>query len=49
MKALMDYQGRTVRLTDERLDHVKFIPRVVVVDVVIRFFRRKPNHLVVDR
>ena len=33
MKALLDYQGKTIRLTDERLAHIKEHPEMVNMEM----------------
>ena len=35
MKALLDYQGKTVRLTDERLAHIKEHPEMVNMEIAL--------------
>jgi len=43
MKTLMDYQGKTVRLTDERLAHIKEHPEMVNMESALEETLRGPQ------
>jgi hypothetical protein len=43
MKTLIDYQGRSVRLTDERLAHVKEHPEMVNMEIALEETLRVPR------
>ena len=43
MKVLMDYQGKTVRLTDERLAHIKEHPEMVNMEIALEETLREPQ------
>ena len=43
MKALLDYQGKTVRLTDERLAHIKEHPEMVNMENALEETLRGPQ------
>lgn len=43
MKVLMDYQSKTVRLTDERLAHIKEHPEMVNMEIALEETLRGPQ------
>ena len=43
MKMLADYQGRTVRLTDERLAHIQEHPEMGNMEIAIEETLRNPQ------
>jgi len=42
MKVFTDYQGKTVRMTDERLAHIKEHPEMVNMEIALEETLRGP-------
>lgn len=49
MKELLDYQGKTVRLTDERLAHIKEHPEMVNMEIALEETLRGPQLVIQSR
>jgi hypothetical protein len=46
MKMLKDYQGRDVRLTDERLRHILEHPEMAKLEVALQETLRRPQYVI---
>lgn len=49
MKVLVDFQGKNVRLTDERLAHIKEHPEMVNMDAALEETVRSPQLVIRSR